>query len=194
MMITAHSGCDGTQPNSMEYISFAAGQPIDALEVDVRRAKDGQLLLTHDPIGDKPLVTLDEAFRFLADRKIMINCDLKEYGLEDDILESAEKYGIGKERIIFTGAVTACWSFLPEHPGVTVFINPEELVSDFYELIQKPESREGAVSALLEGCREAGYQTININYLACDEELFRKCREAGIRVSVWTVNEPEDIR
>ena len=108
MMITAHSGCDGTQPNSMEYISFAAGQPIDALEVDVRRAKDGQLLLTHDPIGDKPLVTLDEAFRFLADRKIMINCDLKEYGLEDDILESAEKYGIGKERIIFTGAVSAC--------------------------------------------------------------------------------------
>ena len=194
MMITAHSGCDGTAMNTMEYLTFASEQPIDFLEVDVRKSRDGRLLLTHDPIGDSPLLSLEEAFRFLADKKIGINCDLKEYGLEDDILSCAEAFGIGKDRIIFTGAVTACWSFQREHPDVCVFINPEELVSDFYGLVQDPEARKGAVEALMEGCRIAGYKTININYLVCDEALFQRCAEEGVSVSVWTVNEPEDIR
>ena len=36
-MLTAHSGCDGTAPNSREYLLYALQSGADALEVDVRR-------------------------------------------------------------------------------------------------------------------------------------------------------------
>lgn len=183
MMITAHSGCDGTAMNTMEYISHAASLPIDALEIDIRRGKTGGLVLTHDPVGLKPLVTLEEAFSFLADKKVMINCDLKEYGLEDDLLSCAKAFGV-EDRIILTGSVTDCMNFHRKHPDVKVFINAEELVQKFYT--------DSGKKKLIERCHQAGYNVINIDYHACDIGFIKSCRDAGIGLSLWTVDDPAE--
>lgn len=50
--ITAHSGCDGTPDNSLEFVRHALQTNADALEVDVRKTKDGILAISHDAILD----------------------------------------------------------------------------------------------------------------------------------------------
>ena len=46
--ITAHSGCDGTPDNSMEFVRYALGSEGDCLEVDIRRNRNEELILSHD--------------------------------------------------------------------------------------------------------------------------------------------------
>ena len=191
-MITAHSGCSGTPANSMEYIEKACTFPIAALELDIRRHPGGELLLTHDPIADAPLVRLEEAFAFLRDKDIRINCDLKEYGLEAEILRAAERTGIARDRIIFTGSVTQARTFLKDCKDVCVMINPEELIPAFYADIRS--EREQTMQSLLNACRESGYSTINVDFRVMDEKLYKMCADAGIAVSAWTVDRAEDIQ
>ncbi len=189
MMITAHSGCNGTRMNTMEYLEFASSLPIDALEIDIRRSKDGRLLLTHDQIREQPRLTLDEAFAFLLEKSLVINCDLKEYGLEEAVLECADKYGI-RNRIIFTGSITDCMNFMKDHSCINVFINAEELLSGIYE---KSDISAADWNELIFKCHAAGYHVINIDYRVCDETLINKCKTTEIGLSVWTVDNIELI-
>lgn len=191
-MITAHSGCSGTPANSMEYIEKACAFPIAALELDIRRHPGGELLLTHDPIADAPLVRLEDAFAYLRDKDIRINCDLKEYDLEAGILAAAERNGIARNRIIFTGSVTGARNFMQRCRDVCVMINPEELLPSFYADIRT--NKVQTMQALLDVCRESGYSVINIDFRVMDEEPFRMCAGAGISVSAWTADREEDIR
>ncbi len=205
--ITAHSGCEGTAMNSMEYLQLALQLPIDFIEIDVRRAEDGRLILTHDRAEDQLLITLEDAFRMILPGQPGVNCDLKEYGLEEDVLRCAEKCGLTAGRFLFTGSVTDCRHFKERHPDVTVHINPEELVPDFYDRMKALRNnnpadaggisggaREEALEELLKACHESGYDTINVNYRVCDREMLRRCREEKIALSVWTVDDPEDMR
>ena len=63
-MITAHSGCDETPENSLEFLRTALQSEADAVEVDVRRNGEGKLILSHDET-QKDAVTLEEAFRMI---------------------------------------------------------------------------------------------------------------------------------
>ena len=47
-VITAHSGCEGTPDNSREHILAAIASGAEMIEVDVRQAPDGTLILSHD--------------------------------------------------------------------------------------------------------------------------------------------------
>ena len=149
MMITAHSGCEKTEMNSWDYIRLASGLAIGCLELDIRKSADGTLLLTHDPIGEKPLIKLADAFAYLADKSILVNCDLKEYGLEDGILSCAASCGIDTARIIFTGSVTDSMHFPETHKDVRVFINPEELVPNFYGNLPESPEADSATSVVI---------------------------------------------
>ena len=209
-MITAHSGCGSTAPNSMEYLRHALHTGADALEIDIRRGPEGKLVLSHDPVEKTPdrdritntepsagedagLVTLEKAFRFLADSSMKINCDLKGYGLEDDVRKTAQAAGIADDRLIFTGSVTDCMHARERLDGICVFINAEELIPGFYEPFLKgcPDLR--VFRELTERCRQAGMDVLNINYRVCTEELLGLCRTEQIGLSVWTVDTPADM-
>ena len=88
-MITAHSGCDETPENSLEFLRTALQSEADAVEVDVRKNGEGKLILSHDET-QKDAVTLEEAFRMIQGvPKKKINCDLKQKGLEEEIYRLA---------------------------------------------------------------------------------------------------------
>ncbi|MDO5702616.1 MAG: glycerophosphodiester phosphodiesterase [Lachnospiraceae bacterium] len=178
----------------MEYIRLAAGLPVDALEVDVRMSPEGVLVLTHDPAADRQPVTMEEAFTFLSEKNVLINCDLKEYGLEDAVAACAKKCGVAEERLIFTGSVTDCRNFRLTHPLTRVFINAEELIPDFYMSMADEATRETAVSGLAEACMSAGYDVININYRALCDTALSALKDAGISISAWTVDDGENMK
>ena len=187
IMITAHSGCDGTEMNTMEYLKYAVSIPVDALEIDVRRSEDGALVLGHGPAEGSAQLPLETAFRFLSDKVVKINCDMKEAGLSNDILDCARRCAVETRRIIFTGVID---EHMTRQTDAQVFVNAEELIPGLDDSPLRPES----VAALIRRCREAGYSTVNIDYRQCDDAMIQMLRKAGIGLSVWTVDDPEKIR
>ena len=65
-VITAHSGCEGTPPNSREHILAAIASGAEMLEVDIRE-RDGLLYLSHDE-GEDPAacVSFDELLDLIS--------------------------------------------------------------------------------------------------------------------------------
>lgn len=62
--ITAHSGCDGTPDNSMEFVRYALASEGNCLEADIRRNRDGELILSHDETAEEA-VRLGQVFELL---------------------------------------------------------------------------------------------------------------------------------
>lgn len=173
--ITAHSGCDGTAPDSVESIITGLRNGADGVEVDVRLDCDGHLVLSHDeePGGRYPgRVPLDEAVRIIAkEGTALLNCDLKEARVLEAVLDLAEWYGLGKSRLVLTGSVSP--ALLRADRTITdrasVWINIEEVVEDYLSLdvevfrpyghLISPEARgderEEAIYAVLGGSFDA---------------------------------------
>ena len=92
--ITAHSGAEHTADNSLDFVRYALGLAVDALEVDVRRRADGVLALGHDA-ADEQSPTLEEVFALVtAHPSMCINCDLKMPGLEQEVAALAQQAGL----------------------------------------------------------------------------------------------------
>ncbi|MBQ9434114.1 MAG: glycerophosphodiester phosphodiesterase [Synergistaceae bacterium] len=182
--ITAHSGCDGYAMNSREYILHALTLDIYALELDIRRDSDGVLILTHNPPeSGHEYVSLEDAFSLVRDSRIRINCDLKESGLERDVLGLAGRMGIDAERVIFTGTLTD-W----RDSGLVgrVWLNPEEVYPDFY-------AGKYDVGELMRLVKNNGYSVLNVDYRIVNEAVIDSARVCGVELSLWTIDDPAEI-
>ena len=84
--------------------------------------------------------------------------------------------------------------FPETHKGVRVFINPEELVPDFYGNLPESPEAEAAAHDVVSACKKAGYDVINIDYRFLTPVTERIYREAGLGLSVWTVDDGETMR
>ena len=195
-MITAHSGCDHTEDNSLAFIQYALTLSVDAFEVDVRKNDEGVLVLSHDP-AQKDAPELSEAFRRLrehADKKI--NCDLKQKNLEGDVIGLARRYGV-ENQLIFTGEVN------PElfrkghvvYPFVQWYTNLEVMDPEFGSWHKT--ASEAAIMERLEQIllKMQEYETCGLNWhYSLAEAVWEKARKLGIGISVWTVNDSEEQR
>lgn len=193
-MITAHSGCDHTADNSLEFIEYALSLPVEALEVDVRKSANGELILSHDET-DEEAVLLATAFELLkAHPEKKINCDLKNQGIEADVVALAKQYGVDAQ-LIFTGWVN------PElfrkgnvvFPQVTWYANLEVLFPDFDEWEgdgRTDEELQERLGQLLLELTQYEAPGFNLHY-GLANQVWEKAHELGLGASVWTVNDPE---
>ncbi len=194
-MITAHSGADQTPENSLSFIRHALSTSADALEVDVRLSPDGTLLLGHDQVYEDSS-SLREAFTLIAAHPSMkVNCDLKEYHIEDSVYRLACEFHI-EDRLIFSGSVSTknlqANSEIMDH--VSVFLNIEEYVPDLYQNLQAdPIFSLTAAKRMCEVCKANGISVINTYFKVASDEFLSYASEQGIRVSCWTVNEDSDL-
>jgi glycerophosphoryl diester phosphodiesterase len=114
--------------NTLSSIETALACNVDMVEVDVRRTKDGVLMLGHEPFlkgqgqtrmirrstyaqlkqlclpGGEVAPTLEEALRFIA-HKATVNIDIKESGLEAEIVSLVKKLGMDRQ-VMFSGLNT----------------------------------------------------------------------------------------
>ena len=186
---TAHSGADGLLDNSMLFVRYALRTQADALELDVRRHPDtGELVLGHDSIAQNA-VTLRAVFLEAASHPSMhINCDLKETGLEQTVIQLAQQMNM-KHRLILSGAVQ------PEHisdaafRAQQVYWNIEDRFSHFYErCAAEPDFAPRAMRHMCEMCRYAGIGIVNVCDMVIDERVLEVAEQENIKLSVWTVD------
>ena len=88
------------------------------------------------------------------------------------------------------------WAARPElHEIAALWANIEELLPDFGKAqLKDPACREQAAAEAVRLCRELGIRTVNSWYGLADEAFLERFRRAGIALSLWTVNEEEELR
>lgn len=207
-LVLAHRGASAFAPdNTIEAFELAVAQGADGVELDVRFTADRMVVINHDPdIGEMgPLVyhdfdairrahpevpTLDEVLAVLAD--LIVNVEIKNSPLEPDFdpnHEMAEtvarwvnRHDI-HERVVVT-------SFNPDTVAVTRAADPAITTG---QLVHKGLD----IDRDLVPIAAAGHRWVapNIADVAGNAPAaIEAAHTAGLRVAVWTADDPSDIR
>lgn len=213
-LVWAHRGASGYAPeNTLVAFQKAIEQRADGIELDVQMTKDGTLVILHDETlkrvsgakgwlkdytyekliklnvnlkfpeyGSVRIPTLREVFELVKDTDILINVELKNgivfyHNLEERVLELTEEIGL-KERIIYSSFNHYSVMKLKE---LDPTVNTAFLYEDGY--LHMPEY---AVRYGVEALHPALY---NLQY----PDFIKNCRENGILIRAWTVNDIEDM-
>ncbi len=200
MLRVGHRGARAYAPeNTLTSFRKAIELDVNAIEFDVRKTKDGILVVIHDADvkrttngeglvseltlnkikslsteDNEKIPTLEEALDFL-EKKVQVLIELKEVGCEKQVLDIVHAKGLEKTVIIT--------SFL------------EEVLQKVRELDSNVAT--GLIYATHKSPVEAALK-LKANYLVA---LYRfvhtanvvKAHENGLKVVVWTVNERSEV-
>lgn len=213
--VWAHRGASGYAPeNTLIAFQKAIDMGADGIELDVQMTKDGQLVILHDETVDRvsksrgwvkdftydeikalnvnkkfpeygkvTIPKLEEVFHLVKNTNIMINVELKNGivfydNLEERVLDLTKEMGMC-ERTIFS-------SF--NHYSVMKLKRLDSSVSAgfLYEdgYLDMPDyAQKHGINAL----HPALY---NLQY----PDFIKDCKDKGIDIRVWTVNDIEDMK
>ena len=177
-IITAHSACENTPPNSREHILAAIASGAEMIEVDVRMV-EGELRLSHDvPEDADACVTLRECFSLVApEENLHMNIDVKTEGLLVPVIKLAREFSLEK-RIIFTGACNGDRELALS------------LGSDVWRSMWPGQEIADGIAAN----KKDGSHFLNVAYCMITEENNKALCESGGGFSAWTVDKPYFLR
>lgn len=188
-LYTAHSGCENTADNSLEFLEKALALGVPALEVDVTVRNDGTPVLLHaESAGENEGLLLDDALRLIAEKSdsVQINLDLKAFSNLPKIAELIEKYNLAS-RCFFTGVEKAQSQTVKiDAPNVPYYLN-----MDLNKM--RLEDEDYLRSAALE-VQRSGAVGINCQYRNASKKLMQIFRAEGLKVSLWTADNPLVMR
>ena len=213
-LVWAHRGASGYAPeNTLPAFQKAFQMGADGIELDVQMTKDGELVVCHDEtigrtsngsgwIKDKTLAelkaldfscgqkdfagvtipTMREVFELLAPTDMIINIELKTgivfyLGMTKKLLELTSECGFS-DRVIYSSFNHYTIKHIRE-------IAPEAKLGFLYAdgTIDMPSY------AIKHGIQALHPALYNIQFPGFIEE----CRQRGLAVNVWTVNEEEHL-
>lgn len=177
-VITAHSACEGTAPNSIEHIKAAIASGAEIIEFDVREA-GGALILSHDvPEHPELCPTLREAFALIApEENLHMNVDVKTEGLIPSVMELAREFDLCR-RIIFTGACNGDRALAQSYGG------------DMWRSMWPGQEITDGIAAN----KEDGSPFLNVAYCMITPENNKALCEEGFAYSAWTVDKEYFLR
>ncbi len=184
-VFTAHTGCMGTEDNSLESIEAAVANGADIVEFDLNFTASGEPVLAHDaPKGSE--VTLDEAFKKVSEYDgIYVNVDIKSTAALEKVRPIAEKYGIF-DRIFFTGVTDEFLNAVKSNGmDVPYYLN--------VDVESEAKHTEEYLISLVQKVKESGAIGINFNKNNASKALVDTFRANGLLVSIWTVNSEYDM-
>lgn len=196
-----HRGAKGYEPeNTISSFRKALELGVNAVELDVRMTKDGELVVIHDATVDRTtngkgpvseltlkeikeltadkgekIPTLEEALDFL-NRKVKILIEIKEVGIEGKVMEVVRRKGLEDNVIII--------SFYEEALKRVRELSDAVKTGLIYIRHKDPV---GAALSL-----RAQY-LLPMYKLACTC-LIEKAHKNGLKVIVWTINTPEEAQ
>ena len=112
-LVVAHRGASAIAPeNTLEAFEKAIQLGADMVEFDVRRSADGVLVVSHDPLPPTDVPTVEQVVDLCRGR-IALDVELKEPGLEDEVLRAV------------SGSDFVVTSFLPDVVVTTKQLRPD---------------------------------------------------------------------
>jgi glycerophosphoryl diester phosphodiesterase len=168
--IVAHRGASQEAPeNTLAAFAKAIEMGADMIEFDVRRASDGTLVVSHDPVRKRPpeLPTLEETLRVTQGR-IQLDVELKEPGCERDAIDVLLRYFPLSDFCITSFLAATLRDVRAIHPGI----------------------RTGLIFAIW----GEGVVSSDADFLAPHYRLVKKAEKIGKPLFVWTVDDPARTR
>lgn len=190
MLILGHRGASvAARENTPEAFRLADEMGADGVELDVRRAGDGRLLVAHDPLPDAlddrlQLATLDDVLDACGDR-MLVNVEIKNWPADADFDPTMAMVAPIVEQLRGRGSTAVSrwlissfsWDTLAACRAAAPEIATAWLVS--------------TVSAdRLAGIAQAGHAAVNPFEPNVTEEFVTRCHDAGLAVNAWTCNDP----
>ena len=201
-LITAHSGCEDTSPDSMASVETALAIGADCAEVDVRLAPDGTLRLSHDRKDDySRSVKLEEVFRAVRGTGMAVNCDIKEARALYRVLELAAGNDIGRDQLIFSGDVPA--ELMRMDPEIArraqVYLNIENLFAmmifpDPLNYERFTDRMTNHFGRIIGAAKHVGAEALNCHFKWLMDDMLDQLEDEALGVSLWTVGEEADLR
>jgi len=196
-----HRGARAYEPeNTILSFKRALELGVNAVELDVRRTKDGEIVVIHDAEVDRTtngkglvneltlnelkrlstekgekIPTLEEALDFL-DRKVKILIEIKEVGVEEKVLDIVRRIGLEDNVIII--------SFHEEALRRVRELSEAVETGLIYVKHRDPIGAALSIKA----------QHILPMYKFIYPSLVRRAHEKGLKVIAWTINTPEEAR
>jgi glycerophosphoryl diester phosphodiesterase len=194
-----HRGAAGLEPeNTLRSFSRATVEGADAVELDLRLTRDDHLVVLHDAMVDRTTdgsgpaaeMTLEELKRLdagLGERvptfeEILEVTDLPIYA-ELKVVEAAGPLAACIRKRGLAGRVTPI-SFQPE-----ALRRIKQSLPDLAVGLVVSGTLSDPTSALRVGAALVSPEAAHLNAASVES-----CRQAGLRVTAWTVNEPEEMR
>ena len=200
MLKVGHRGARAYEPeNTLRSFKKAIELGVDAVELDVRKTKDGETVVIHDAdvkrtTNDQGLVadltlkelkqlslekgehipTLEETLDFL-DKKVRVFIELKELGIEEQVLSIVKKLKLQKNVVIV--------SFLEDALKKVRELDGEIETGLIYAKHKNP----------LKAALEIKAQWLLAFYRFTHTANVEKAHENGLRMLVWTVNTSEEV-
>lgn len=209
--IWAHRGASAyATENTLEAFELAVEQGADGVELDIQCTKDQQLVVFHDEKVDRLLKangwvkdftldeiksmtfhdnqyqkvpTLQEVYELLRPIELTINVELKNgvifyENMEQMVLTVTEQYGM-KKRVLYSSFNHLSVKKIKElQPDVETGI----LISDVYDNIASYAKNLGV---------DAVHPAL---YYFLIPDFAKVCKEKGLKIHVWTVNEQKYIQ
>lgn len=200
MLRIGHRGARAYAPeNTLTSFKKALEIGVDAVELDVRKTKDNQIVVIHDADvkrttngeglvseltlkeikgfsaeGGEKIPTLEEALDFLG-KKVKVFIELKEAGVEEQVLSIVHKKGLEKNVVIV--------SFLEDALKKVRALDKDIETGLIYAKHKNP------IKAALE---------LKANYLLAFYRFthtanVQKAHQNSLKVIVWTINKSEEV-
>ena len=168
--IVAHRGASREAPeNTLAAFSKAIEIGADMIEFDVRRAHDGTLVISHDPIrGSRgKLPTLEDTLR-LTQGRIQLDVELKEPDCEQDAIDLLVRHIPQSDFCITSFLAPALRATRAIHPGI----------------------RTGLIFAVW----NRAIASADVDFLVPHYRVLAKAEKIGKPLIVWTVDDPKLTR
>ena len=190
-LVLAHRGASrAAAENTPEAFRLALALGADGVELDVRRAADGALVVHHDPVLDgEPLRRLAEpALPTLAEA-----LDASAGGIVDVELKT--------DGDIPTGVATALCAFLRRRgPRDTVVASSFDPAALRMVRALRPDiptalvvAAEADLAAALREAERSGHRALHPERELIDRALLRRAKSLNLAISAWTVNDADEI-
>jgi glycerophosphoryl diester phosphodiesterase len=188
--VTAHAGSLGAPPNSRESFLEALAFPVDFLEADIRFTRTGEAYLSHDrlpPARQRGAMRLKDLLALAARRpKVRLNLDMKETTGIAEMARLVKRAGMST-RVVLTGLA-----------GESLRVARDKGAGLPYLYNHAPGVRERftarGAAALARAVRESGARGLNTHHAFATRTVARAMREAGLQLSVWTVDGERGMR
>ena len=193
-----HRGAAALAPeNTLAAIEAAAAHGVDAVELDVLRARDGGLVLAHGPELPRDAPPLDDALALAARLGLAVQLDVKLRGIEAGVADAVRRNGLLERSFVSSFSLPILAAFAEAEPALPrSFTYPEDRLGVSENRLLRPVVRPAlaAMRALLPRrlpgrLRAAGARAATLNWSVVTPAAVDTCHELGVAVYVWTVNE-----
>ena len=199
-LVVAHRGAAQEAPqNSVQAFLDARRQGADGVELDVRRSRDGALVVNHDldipgkgPICDLDVADLPEHVALLSEAMVACGDLLVNVEIKNSIDEQGhDPSGALVSQVLAELAeiLTAGQVIISSFDLATVAAVRREEPSMATGLLLEPGAD---VEAAIDLAVEHGFSAIHPFVIGTTPEVVARAHAAGLSVNVWTVNGQSD--